>query len=85
MESETFLVWFRDVFLNFTSSLSGEKILFLDGHTSHISIPLTQFANEHNVTIMCIPAHTSHALQPLDVGEFNDANTIGNKRLAFNY
>ncbi len=42
-------------------------LLIQDGHGSHISI---EFARENGIHILCLPAHTTHILQPLDVGVF---------------
>ena len=49
---------------------SGHVILFVDGHHSHISIKLVQLAREKNVELICLPPHTTHILQPLDVGVY---------------
>ena len=38
-----------------------------DGHATHISIEL---AHANNVHLLCLPAHTTHILQPLDVNVF---------------
>jgi hypothetical protein len=40
MESEQFLEWFKSLFLLYAQKLQGKKILFLDGHVSHISLKL---------------------------------------------
>ena len=32
--------------------------------------PLIELARENNVHLLCLPAHTTHILQPLDVGVF---------------
>ena len=45
-------------------------VLIQDGHGSHISIEVIEFARENGIYILCLPAHTSHILQPLDVGVF---------------
>ena len=45
-------------------------ILLYDGHKSHISSSLVSWASERNIVLFVLPAHTSHALQPLDVGCF---------------
>ena len=45
-------------------------LLIQDGHGSHISIEVIEFARENGIYILCLPAHTSHILQPLDVGVF---------------
>ncbi|KAJ8024963.1 Tigger transposable element-derived protein 2 [Holothuria leucospilota] len=45
-------------------------LLMYDGHASHISLPLIELAKEHKIILFVLPPHTSHALQPLDVGTF---------------
>jgi len=43
----------------------------LDGHESHDSLEFTTYCKENNIVILCMPAHSSHLLQPLDVGVFS--------------
>ncbi|KAH3708958.1 hypothetical protein DPMN_068417 [Dreissena polymorpha] len=45
-------------------------LLILDGHTTHTSSELIQWALTNNIHIFVLPAHTSHVLQPLDVAVF---------------
>lgn len=40
MEGSNFLKWFSYVFVPYVEHLDGHKILFLDGHSSHISLSL---------------------------------------------
>ena len=44
--------------------------LLLDGHTSHTSLALTEFAEKNHIVLLCFPAHATHLLQPLDVSIF---------------
>ncbi len=46
------------------------RLLILDGHESHHSTEFELFCKEHNIITLCMPAHSSHILQPLDVGCF---------------
>lgn len=46
------------------------RLLILDGHNSHIHFPFVNFAEKHRIIILCLPSHTTHALQPCDVGVF---------------
>lgn len=46
------------------------RLLCLDGHASHISTAAIQFALDWKIILLCLPAHTTHLLQPLDVGIF---------------
>jgi hypothetical protein len=36
MEADQFAKWFEKTFVSHCSKLTGDKILFLDGHHSHI-------------------------------------------------
>lgn len=42
-------------------------LLIYDGHSTHVGLNIIEEARRANVTILKIPAHTSHVLQPLDV------------------
>ncbi|XP_053621416.1 uncharacterized protein LOC128681499 [Plodia interpunctella] len=44
--------------------------LFLDGHTSHISLPLTVFCKEKGIILIALLPNATHVLQPLDVSVF---------------
>src|SRR6266699_4727613 len=48
----------------------GYRLLILDGHNSHCTYRFCKFAKEHNIIIICLPSHTTHVLQPCDVGVF---------------
>ncbi|XP_049879436.1 uncharacterized protein LOC126376220 [Pectinophora gossypiella] len=69
MTAEIFLRWFHK-FVKFTNaSKENPVMLILDGHASHTqSLQLIDKAREHGVTIQCFPPHTTHKLQPADVG-----------------
>ena len=45
-------------------------LILMDGHGSHISIDVIEQARADNVHLLCLPAHTTHILQLLDVGVF---------------
>ena len=51
-------------------SVGAYRLLVLDGHESHHSVPFELYCKEHNIITLCMPAHSSHLLQPLDVGCF---------------
>ena len=46
------------------------RLLILDGHESHHSTDFEVYCKENNIVTLCMPAHSSHRLQPLDVGCF---------------
>jgi hypothetical protein len=53
-----------------TRTKGGWQMLVLDGHESHISVDFENFCKEHNIIPICLPPHSSHLTQPLDVGFF---------------
>ncbi len=73
MEKQQFLEWFEEVFIKSTRHLKGPVILFLDGHLSHISLDVINKAIQFNIHIICLPPHSSHAWQPLDVAVYGPA------------
>ena len=46
------------------------RLLILDGHASHISTAAIEFSFYNKIILLCLPPHTTHVLQPLDVGLF---------------
>ena len=68
---ELFNGWLEGRFLTNASAVAGHPLLLLiDGHSSHCDPDTIQFAMEHGIVIFCIPAHTTHEAQPLDVSFF---------------
>jgi hypothetical protein len=55
-----------------------------DGHISHVSIELIEWAREHHIVIQLLPAHCSHFLQPLDVACFGPFEKVY-KRMSETY
>ena len=67
------LTWLKDVFEPSTSTktIGKYRLLVLDGHGSHATPEFDQFCTERSIITLCMPAHSSHLLQPLDVGCFS--------------
>ena len=51
----------------------------LDGHGSHITIDVIEYARSEEIHLLCLPSHTSHILQPLDVGVFKSFKSFFSK------
>jgi len=56
---------FRDFlenhFMEYIPGRSEKKVLLiLDGHRSHVSVGLVDWAKANNIVIFILPAHTSH-------------------------
>lgn len=46
------------------------RLLVLDGHESHHSTDFELFCKDNDIITLCMPPHSSHKLQPLDVSCF---------------
>jgi hypothetical protein len=65
------LQWLRNVFIpESRRDNSRTRLLIVDGHGSHIGTDFMWECKQNNIQICFLPAHTSHILQPLDLGCF---------------
>lgn len=66
------LRWLQKHFIPHTNSrVRGRfRLLILDGHGSHLTPQFDKICADNNIIPLCMPAHSSHLLQPLDVGCF---------------
>ena len=69
-----FLQWFKKYIPSARPVLAIE-----DGHCSHISMEVIKLAQENQIHLLCLPSHTTHILQPLDVGVFKSLKSHFNK------
>jgi hypothetical protein len=52
-------------------TVGARRLLILDGHESHHSLKFQELCKENDIYTLCMPPHSSHLLQPLDVGCFS--------------
>jgi hypothetical protein len=79
----------RDIFVKYLGhfakqvnpSATNKILIVLDGHVSHKSLEAIDFARQHNITLITLPPHTSHKMQPLDVTFFGPLKTNYNHEL----
>ena len=66
------LSWLKQVFQRYTkpARTNTKRLLIIDGHSSHVNMEFINYADCHNIIILILPPHTTHQLQPLDVGMF---------------
>jgi cell division septum initiation protein DivIVA len=68
------LEWIRRTFEPRTKAKARQgrdfRLILLDGHASHVSIPFVDYCLEHRIILSVFPPHSTHRLQPLDVGLF---------------
>ena len=39
------------------------RLLIVDGHSSHFTQEFLEYAKDHDIHVLCLPPHTTHALQ----------------------
>ena len=47
------------------------RFLILDGCEIYINIDFIEYCISHRIIAYCLPSHTTHLFQPLDVGLFS--------------
>jgi hypothetical protein len=80
MNSEIFFNYFKKSFLK-TIGNDRPVLLIYDGHTTHLRTDLIELAIRENVTILKLPPHTSHLLQPLDLAVFKPMKDAWDQKL----
>jgi hypothetical protein len=69
--NETGLEWLQHFEKHTAGRTKGtHRLLVIDGHASHQSVEFQDFCTAHNIITVCLPPHSSHLTQPLDVGIF---------------
>lgn len=75
---------FLDVLKHFVAhenpNPQSPKLIILDNHESHISLPAIDYAKAHGIVLFTLPPHTSQRLQPLDVSVFRSFKHFFNKQ-----
>ena len=66
MDGQLFKFWFEKQFIPNTAHL-GRRMLIIDGHGSHMTLDVIDVARKADIILYCLPPHTTHILQPLDV------------------
>lgn len=71
------LHWLQRVFDHCAKQKAGRgyRLLILDGHSSHINLRFIDYADRNRILIAVFPSHSTHQLQPLDVGLFSALST----------
>lgn len=66
--------WFQQIFLT-QCGPARPQLLILHGHSSHESLGLLEMAKKEQTATMCLPAHTTAYLNPLDRTVFGPLKT----------
>jgi hypothetical protein len=67
------MAWLRDVFDRHTKEKCRRsyRLLILDGHGSHVTESFINYCDQNQILLAVFPPHSTHTLQPLDVGMFS--------------
>ncbi|XP_063241776.1 uncharacterized protein LOC134541949 [Bacillus rossius redtenbacheri] len=76
INSDLFLVWLKHFKTYVKPSEDDPVLLILDNHSSHYSLEAVLFCREHNITLLSLPPHATHKLQPLDRGFFGPLKSM---------
>jgi hypothetical protein len=76
MHDTNFESWFRTVFVASVKNMAKPVLLTFDGHNSHLTFVTVKAAMDNKIILLCLPPHTSHRLQPLDVSFFRPFKII---------
>ena len=67
INKESFMAWGETFVSQLPKDSSLPHVLFMDGHGSHIyNMQFMELMKKNNVHVWCLPAHTTHWLQPAD-------------------
>lgn len=69
--------WLTEVFIPHIEkkNIEGKCMLIMDCHRSHTQKRFQEICKEHNIIPMYLPPHSTHILQPLDLGVFGPTKT----------
>lgn len=72
MTQETFFEYMCNIFEPWLTANNIERlvVVFADGHSSHFTVPLVQFCEQHQIELIALYPNSTHLIQPLDVGFF---------------
>ena len=83
-DNETGVDWIKHFDKHTKTRTKGRyRMLVLDGHESHRSVPFEAFCKDHDIIPLCLPPHSSHLTQPLNVGVFGPLKRAYGKEINF--
>ena len=80
--NEAGLEWIKHFDKYTTPRTRGKyRLLILDGHESHHSAEFELYCQAYDIITLCMPLHSSHLLQPLDVGCFRPLKQLYGRQI----
>lgn len=81
MNTELFHNWLAEHFVKRAPAICP-LVLLVDGHSSHIDINTAKVCKKNDILLYCLPPHSSHITQPLDVGFYGPLKSAWKKAVA---
>lgn len=84
MTQETFYEYITNIFEPWLTKKQIQRpvVFFLDGHTSHISLPLSKFCVAKQIELIALLPNATHLLQPMDVAVFHTLKASWRQKVA---
>ena len=79
MDAKLFVKYMTYFIAHTMPSENHQLLVVFDGHRSHTSLEVVELAKQHHITLLTLPRHTIHRLQPLDVSFFWPLQNVFNK------
>ncbi|TGZ51112.1 Uncharacterized protein DBV15_11450 [Temnothorax longispinosus] len=81
MTTETFYEYITNVFYPWLvkKNIEFPIIVYLDGHSSHVTIPLVSFCKERQIELIALFPNATHIMQPLDIALFHPFKDLWRK------
>lgn len=75
MTAELFPEVLKHIVVHTNCSSEHKILLLIDNHESHLSVEAIRFCKANGIVLLSFPPHTTHRMQPLDVGIFGPFKT----------
>ncbi|KAF6517708.1 hypothetical protein HZS61_003269 [Fusarium oxysporum f. sp. conglutinans] len=83
-DHDTGLEWLKHFDQQTKARQKGQyRMLVLDGHESHINAEFNEYCKANKIIPLCLPSHSSHLTQPLDVGVFGPLKKAYGSQISF--
>lgn len=83
MTQELFYEYICNIFFKWVQqqNIPLPVIFFMDGHSSHVSLPLSKFCTRNGIELVALYPNATHVLQPMDVAVFHTMKTIWRQKV----
>ena len=77
-DSDLFVKWLEHLASFTNASVDVPQIVILDGHHSHKTLGAVEYARSRGITLITLPPHCTHKMQPLDRSYFKSLKSAYN-------